>query len=209
MAVHSIIRRDGEQIVDLIPMLDSWVDEQAAIGKMLGTDAIKADVRVHGARFTFLEGRLVDADSGADYRVVLQQLLDERSHWQPVVITDDDEAAFGSAPTLKARAHFIKTHGAEVYHATMAAWGASDRNLKPGTKPTLGEDKRTNKPTVDTDKRLNPWLHLRDPSTGKIDPKAQAQCTEIIRTKGIAAAKALCTAAGVTLGGTPLAARFR
>ncbi len=152
-------------------------------------------------QFRFEDGLLVPG-MAAEYAV--RQILSTRPHWQPKVVTDDEELAFGENPTLKARAAYLKEHGEGAYLRAMRDWGASPRNLNPGTRPADGTDKTTKRPGLQNSGKDNPWARLRDVKTGKIDPAAQARCTDIITRLGPAVAARMAKAAGMTIGGSPL-----
>lgn len=205
------VDQDRREIVEVEGMLDDWADEQIAAGKMV--HGAKADLKAHAQRFGFIEGaeesRLVDTKTGIDWKVTCDDMLKQKLHWQPTTYTDDEEQAFGDHPTMKARGDYLKKYGEEKYQLERDRWGASDHNLKPGRRPLVGEDKTTKKPSVLTDGRLNPFLNLRDRTTGKLNEKLQQQIADAIKAKGIAVVSKWAKDAGVTLGGVPIAERFR
>jgi hypothetical protein len=80
----------------------------------------------------------------------------ERPHWfkPPEIGHNIDpaliEAALGSRPTLAARANLraacIAADGVGLYGALVAAWGASERTLAPGKRPTTTTNGATDEP---------------------------------------------------------------
>jgi hypothetical protein len=177
----------GEELVQI-------GDKLVAEGKMVATAV--SDLVEHKAKFDHRNGVFVELASGVKAEAGATALLAGKPHWQPRVITDDAEAAFGRAPTLAARGAYLRDHGEHAYNEEMKRWGASPINLKPGTGPANGDDQPTKKNGT-ADHRKNPWA---DDGTGKFAPGAIRYQGELVKHLGAEKAASIAASVGCTLG---------
>jgi hypothetical protein len=103
------------------------------------------------------------------------------------------EAAFGAAPTLKAKAELLAAIGERAYEELRRAWGA-DHGLKPGAKPGTGPQAKAS----GEGSTNNPW----SAKFGGTIAQRDSRIAEILRSKGggTRIAAELAKAAGTTIG---------
>jgi hypothetical protein len=155
MAEEGLIRRDYKEVGDEI-LLNNIIEEVENAARR----ELVAKRQPDGSMQVF------DRITGVGAERWLENHIDKRPHYKPTPIDDTMEAAFGAAPTMKARADALAALGPEEYYKTMEAWGGSPFNLKPGVAPK-GDDRRTKKPGSAEQARNAYLLDEKDPQREK------------------------------------------
>ena len=188
-----------DAIFDVRENLQRIIDKLVEEEKILPSDAVRADLMLHLDKFGLYQGRFVELDTGISAEIAMRALVEQRPHLWPPTYGDEEEAAFGANPSLRARGDYLKKNGQAAYDAALIAWQANPSNLKPGVRPVAAKD-QTSKAKPGHEGRDNPWLAPAD------DKQAMARRIEIINNPklGPRVANALAKAAGVTLGCVPL-----
>ena len=140
-------------------------------------------------------------------------LLEEELYKRPYLLAVDRtevpyelaEAAFGSAPSLRARGELLKAIGQDAYTHTARLWGATASNLRPGKPPTTDDNievrmSEAPKPAADAADSGNPY----SPNWKGDDAARNAAIAKLIRGLGSKAAAKMAAAGNCDIAGRPL-----
>lgn len=167
-----------------------------------------------GSLFTCNRQPIRPRDEGAPIKALLRER--KLDFLLPAETADPVTAAIDPALLASARAGNMTSRSKLV-----RALGLNERRLSAADEAKLAEvlGDTDSADTVDTTSvdaaaraaaaaaaaaNPNPFVGLRNPMTGKVDPAKQAEVAMRIKRDGIAAVVALSKAAGVTLSGLPL-----
>jgi hypothetical protein len=201
-----------------IKSINQFLFEQANDGRKLPEGS-----KLQGIIDDFIMGASAAMENAGDdveaKQAIIAEWLKQRPHlFVPEATTISEEkarAAFGEKPTLAAQAALVKTYGEDEAKAEASRWGTSLGSLKPGRlegepdPETVEKIKAKAKAEDDEGPSRNPWQKSWSPG-GVRSPDERAQLrleaqSRVIRTMGTAGASRMARAAGVTLGGLPLA----
>lgn len=212
MTVRTMKKPDGtNQIVHVENDMEVVYDDLVAKGVV--REECRVDWLAHSDKFVIgPSGALIEKDSGLSVEAYALDLLKTRPHWAVPVYTDRDAEICSEGATLAKRAAFLRDFGEQKYRETLAAWGCSEFNLKPGVRPMNMKDGTT---PANIDPRLskdaiayatNPFAHLRK-ADGTIDADRMAEVEALIKAEGTQHAIALAAKVGKRLDGRDMVRR--
>lgn len=118
--------------------------------------AVRELINLHAPYFKRIGDDLIHRETMQTIEEFVASLKTEKPHYFVSDTLDDlQERAFGANPTLKARGELFNDVGPTLYRDIAKMWGASEGNLKPGTRP--GPDVEAEKNPEIVVKRNNPW----------------------------------------------------
>jgi hypothetical protein len=145
-----------------------------------------------------------DAETGWS---ILEHGLEERPHLRSadriIVPYGLAEAAFGAAPTLKARGELLAAVGQDTYMHTARLWGATASNLRPG-KPPADDDADEKIQMAPAEK---PAGDTANPFAPDFKGDRHKAIAKLIVGLGTKAASKMAAAHGVDLAARPLSKR--